>query len=255
MPGMHVAHVRRTRAAAAAITLAAAATIMTIGSGPATAATISTLAATPNPVNLTVGSGSQPVTVALDSNCPNALGNGLSYSVSYGSYATALVTISGTSGAYHCGDAGATFTFTPIACGATSVTFDPVVGNKGGQNPKGVQNKVAGVTVSINVTDPANPTCSGGPTPGGGDRSAAPAVANMYLNSSDAAYIKACRQHVGNTNNWRGIVISAIAGWMPKPESIKDNLTVFPTEASWVNYVTNQVDYYCGATTTPSPSM
>lgn len=50
-------------------------------------------------------------------------------------------------------------------------------------------------------------------------------------------------------------MISDLAGWMPKPESIKDDPTVFPTDASWVNYVTNQVDYYCGATTTPSPSL
>lgn len=231
---------------ACVVAVASAAALLTTTGGNATAApTVSNLVATPNPVNLTVGGSAQAVTVALDSNCPNALGTGLSYSVTYGSYDTTIVTISGTSGSYHCGDAGATFTFTPVACGTTSVTFDPVVGNKGGVNPSGVQNKVAGVTVPVTVTDPNNPTCSGG-TNQGGDRPAAPAVANMYLNSSDSAYIKACRQHVGGGSNWRGIVISDIAGWMPLPESIKDDLTVFPTDASWINYVTARVDYYCG---------
>ncbi|MGN6162380.1 MAG: hypothetical protein ACTHOG_11855 [Marmoricola sp.] len=223
--------------------------------GSATAATVSNLIATPNPVSLTVGGAAQPVSVVLDSNCPNALNNGLTYSVATGAYNTSVVTVSGTSGSYHCGDAGATFTFTPVACGSTSVTFQPVVGNRGGVNPAGAQKKVGPVTVPVTVTDPNNPSCLSTGGGGGGDRPAAPAVANMYLNSSDAAYTKACRQHVGNTNNWRGIVISDIAGWMPLPESIKDDPSVFPDDASWVNYVTAQVDYYCGASSTPQPSM
>jgi hypothetical protein len=223
--------------------------------GAASAATVSNLIATPNAVSLTVGGASQPVTVALDSNCPNALTNGLSYSIATGSYNGTVVSVAGASGSYHCGDTGATFTFTPVACGSTSITFQPIVGNKGGQNPAGAQKKVGGVTVPVTVTDPLNPTCSGGGGGGGGNRPAAPAVANMYLNSSDAAYIKACRQHVGGTNNWRGIVISSVAGWMPLPESIKDDTSIFPTDADWVNYVTAQVDYYCGAAATPQPSM
>lgn len=253
MTGKRLARNRWLRRAAVA-TAAVSTTFLTLTSGTASAATVSSLIATPNPVNLVVGGSAQQVTVVLDSNCPNALGNGLSYSITNGSYDTGIVTISGVSGSYHCGDAGATFTFTPVACGTTSVTFEPVVGNKNGQNPRGIQNKVSGVTVPVNVTDPLNPGCTGG-TNQGGDRPAAPAVANMYLNASDAAYIKACRQHVGGTSNWRGIVISDIAGWMPTPESIKDDTSVFPTDADWVDYVTNQVDYYCGATTTPSPPL
>ena len=248
----------RSNMALKASVVAAVSTVALLASnvGLATAApAVSNLVASPTSVSLTVGGSSQPVTLALDTNCPNALGTGLSYSVTYGSFDGTVVTISGSSGSYHCGDVGATFTFTPVACGSTSVTFQPVVGNKGGQNPGGVQKKVAGVTVPVTVTDPNNPTCSGGGGNQGGNRPAAPAVANMYLNSSDSAYIKACRQHVGGTNNWRGIVISSIAGWMPLPESIKDDLTVFPTDASWINYVTAQVDYFCGAASTPQPSM
>lgn len=229
--------------------------LLTTMYGPASAAPSSTLIATPNPVALEVGGPSQAVSVALDSGCVNALKNGLTYSVAVGTYNSAIVTVGGASDSYHCADSGATFTIAPVACGTTNVTFNPVVGNNGGQNPRGVQNMLSGVTVPVTVTDPADPDCGTTVTPGDG-RPAAPAVANMYLKASDSAYSTACKKAFKNAASWRGNLISMIAGWMPKPESIKDDPSHFPTDASWTNYVTNQVDYFCkvpGAS--PSPAL
>lgn len=231
--------------------------LLSVVVGTANAAPSSTLVATPGAVSLVVGGPSQAVNVVLDSGCVNALKNGLHYTVAVGTYNSSIATVSGTSGAYNCGDSGATFTIAPVACGTTNVTFNPVVGNNGGQNPKGVQKMLSGVTVPVTVTDPANPTC-GTITPGDGrGRPAAPAVANMYLNASDPAYSAACKKVAfKNAPSWRGNLISTVAGWMPKPESIKDDLSVFPTDNDWVNYVTNQVDYFCKVPgSTPSPAL
>jgi len=73
------------------------------------------------------------------------------------------------------------------------------------------------------------------------------AVANHYLNNSDNAYLSHCKSTVGGGKDWRGRVITAITAWMPLPESIKNDTTLYPTDDDWINYVTAQVDVICGA--------
>jgi hypothetical protein len=46
--------------------------------------------------------------------------------------------------------------------------------------------------------------------------------------------------------NWRGTVISTIADAMPKPESVKDDLTRFPTDADWVGFVKTNLGSFGG---------
>jgi hypothetical protein len=111
----------------------AVAAVALVSAEPAQAVVVSQLVATPSSVNVAVGA-SQNVTVKLNSGCPNALGTGLTYSVAVGTFNGAIVSVTGTSGSYHCTTAtGASFQFTGIACGTTSVRFDPVVGNRGGR--------------------------------------------------------------------------------------------------------------------------
>jgi hypothetical protein len=98
----------------------------------------------------------------------------------------------------------------------------------------------------VTVTDPADPTCSSGPPPVHSGRPAAPAVTNRYLRSSSTAYSATCKATLGGTASWHGILIRKVTKWMPKPESVKDNHTRFPTDDSWINYVTAQVDIFCG---------
>lgn len=242
----HRARSTGLRAVAALVCTGAAAALALAGAGSAQAAIESSLVASPTSVSVQVGGG-QDVNVKLDAGCPNALGTGLTYSVAVGTFNSAVVSVSGTSADYHCAASGATFHFTGIACGTTSVRFDPVVSNNGGQNPKGIQNKLGGTTVPVTVTDPLDPNCSNSPPPVGGGRPAAPAVTNAYLRASSAAYNDACKAAFGDKANWHGQLIQKITKWMPKPESVKDDLTQFPTDASWINYVTAQVDIFCGA--------
>src|SRR2546423_365206 len=65
---------------------------------------------------------------------------------------------------------------------------------------------------------------------GSGKSGNSPAVANALINTVDGL-ASACQK--GRGKNWRGDVISTIANNMPKPESIKDDLSVYPTDADW----------------------
>lgn len=243
--------------------LAAAASTLLVGvglAGSANAAVVSYLTATPSSVTLDLsGVNTAQVNVGLDSNCINALGapgkNSPTYSVLVGTYDTTIVTVTGTSSSYKCSNAGATFTFTGMACGTANVPFDPAVANAGGQDPGGLQNKLGGTSVDVTVIDSLSldPNCGGqinNPPPGG--RPAAPAVANHYLNFVvDSSYIASCKHTVGGGSNWRGIVISDVAAWMPLPESIKDDTSVFPNDWDWYSFVYSAVNAICGGTSLP----
>src|SRR5439155_18017935 len=123
------------------------------------------------------------------------------------------------------------------------VNFDPVAG------AQGQQNKMAGTVVPVTVTD-NSATCGGGGGGGGGgtgDRPAAPAVANAYLNASDSTVLSACKAAVGGAKSWRGDLISFIASSMPKPESNKEAPPVgaFTSADDWISYVVSEVNTKC----------
>jgi hypothetical protein len=224
---------------------------------------ISSLVSTPASVTLDLANpiahpNPQSVSVQLDpATCVNPLVNGMTYGISLKTgYDASVVGVSGGGGSFQCGSnpAAASFTLTGAACGSTTVGFHPVVSNKPGHDPNGVQDKLGDGSVAVTVIDSAHPdlpNCAGSvvnpPTLG---NPAAPAVANAYLDASGAAMAKTCKQYIGS-NNWRGIVISAIAAWMPRPESLKDVDFPLPDQRTWNDYVTAQVDYYCGTSATP----
>jgi hypothetical protein len=219
------------------------------GTGPLAlaAAKTSSLVATPNPVALdpTTPKTTQVVTVALDSNCSNALDNGHTYSITAVSSNTGAATVSPSeSGALHCGS-NASFTVTSVCNGSAAVNFLPVVDN----GAPGLQNKLGGTSVPVTVTGYDPLVCTGS-TGGGDDRPAAPSVTNAYLNVSAGA-TAACKATFNNAKSWRGSVVSFIAGWMPKPESIKSNTTIFPDPGDWVAYVESEVNHKCGITGIP----
>ena len=204
--------------------------------------------------NVAPNANPQSLTVGLDANCPNALAGGLSYGVSVGTFDTSIVKVDQTSGdsGLQCTKNGpgqpAGFNVTGLKCGKVNVPFDPIIGNNGNGNPGGQQGKVGGTSVAVTVFDSNDPTCGGTTTttPSGSGLPAAPGVANTYIGASSTTYAKNCKNFV-NTNNWRGVVISAVAAWMPRPESLKDDPTVFPgyTGVSWETYVTSEVDHLC----------
>lgn len=220
------------------------------------AAPSSSLVVTPSSMvidlqNTLANPSSQSLTVGLDSNCINPLSGGVTYGVLAGSFTAGVAAIQQNSGAsgLQCGQS-ASFTVTGQACGQVTIPFDPIVGNKGGQNPGGLQKQLGGGSLTVTVEDSLSldPNCGGTVTslPGSGGRPAAPAVANYYLNNSDSTYLKNCQNFLKVGNKWRGVVISDIAGWMPLPESQKDDTTKWLTDDDWMNFVSAQVDYFCG---------
>jgi hypothetical protein len=184
---------------------------------------------------------STSVNVKLDSNCIAAFKVGQSYTITAVSSDPGIATVSpSVSNALQCAGSGANFTVTAVCNGTTTLNFEPVAG------PKGIQDKVAGTTVSVTVTNATSATCGTTPPPGGGTRPAAPAVANAYLNAN-SALVAACKTAFASSKNaWRGALISTIADWMPKPESIKDDTTAYPTANDWISYVQAKVNALCG---------
>lgn len=237
-------------ATAVAASMAGAATLTTASADPK----ISTLIANPTTVTVDLAnSAGVPVTVALDSGCSAAFKQGQQYSITATVGLPVVATVApSVSGALNCnGDPtkgavnSATFTIKAKCVTAptkTTVNFTPVAG------PPGIQNKLAGTSIEVNVTNAAATTCDGGGViEEGGDNPAAPAVANAYLNANpDAA--KACKDHFG-TKSWRGSAISGVAAIMPTPESIKDTMDA----DAWVNQVvTTMLDPVCGITPPPA---
>src|SRR4051794_20598127 len=151
---------------------------------------VSTLVATPSPasnIDVSVAPTSTTVNVALDNQCSNAFNVGQNYAITATSANTGVATVApGVSGALNCSSVkgsatSATFTLTAVCNGTTTVNFLPVAG------PKGLQDKVAGTSVNVTVTNTAAATCGGTTGGGGGTRPAAPAVTNAYLNANSVA--------------------------------------------------------------------
>lgn len=140
------------------------------------------------------------------------------------------------------------FTITGLAPGTTTLSFTPVATNRG------LQRKLSDVPATVLVVvdgggqqcDPqSDPNCN----PQQGSRPAAPAVANMlidgnYLGAPDVA--TACKAYFHNAKSWRGSTISNVAAIMPLPESVKDDLSVYPTFADWENEVLDLLSATCG---------
>src|SRR5205823_3098277 len=120
--------------------------------------------------------------------------------------------------------------------------FDAVAKNQG------LQKKIGGTTISIVVIDSTGTTsdCTTTNTcpPVTVGRPAAPAVANALLNTVDG--LASSCQKVFKGKNWRGDVISTIAHNMPTPESVKDDLTLYPTDADWVAFVKSSLGNFSG---------
>ena len=208
----------------------------------------SSLVANPTSLNLdVVNNPSQTVTVNLDANCLNVFKSGQTYSITAtSSDLTGATTVSpAQSDALQCPPAkkgaptSATFSVSAV-CPPTSATisFAPVAG------PAGIQKKLSGTSISVTVTDVTNSCGGGGGGGGGGDGSnpAAPAVTNAYLNANPA--VTAACQAAFPANHWRGQVISFIAHWMPRPESLKD--TYFADPNDWILYVETEDNVLCG---------
>ncbi len=250
------------RVLTAATGAAAVVTVATMVSVASAAPPHSTLVSTPSTVTFDISSATvQNVAVGLDSGCQNVFVKGQTYSITANSENTSVATVNPpASGALNCNFNGtnptATFTISTYsyssdptkACNAvagspTAVDFTPVAG------PYGIQKQLSGAQVAVTVTDTTN-LCGGDQNPGGGGggdiRPAAPAVANGYLNASPAAY-DACKATFSPSagKGWRGATISAIAAWMPKPESVKEDTTIFPDASDWVAYVRSEVDHLC----------
>lgn len=238
---------RRAVVTAAVITAGGA----TIGVQAAKAAPpASSLVASPTALSLDVAGvgnpSSAPVSVQLDpSTCLNVFTAGQTYTITANSSdTTGATSVTGDSGPLQCAPArqgvatSATFTVTAV-CPATSATiyFAPVSG------PPAIQKKLSGTSVAVTVTDTSN-SCTVIPPPPtpGGPNPAAPAVTNAYLNANSAV-AGTCQSTIGG-RNWRGQLLSFIAHWMPRPESVKD--TYFTDSNDWILYVETEVNQACG---------
>ena len=236
--------------------------VAALGLLPAAAAQpASSLVANPSTVSIDMSApAGVPVAVNLDpSTCLNALQNGAgqSYSITAVVQDTSVASVSpDQSAALNCSGAkglptSAQFTVSvnPLLCNAsglasTSVLFDPVT------SPPGQASKLSGVSIPVNVSNV--PACvippPPPPPPPGNGRPAAPAVAAATLIADNGgALTQACKANVPyKGNGWFGAVISAVAGSMPKPESVKD--TDFSTDSDWITYVQTALTAICSGT-------
>ena len=226
--------------AVAAMTFGA---MVTLGSAQAAPPEVSYLQASPTGVTVDVNPAavspahSANVVVGLDSNCPNAVAHGQSYGIAPDVSPYVSVSPASVSG-LKCGQT-ATFAISGVAAtptGGIDLPFNPV------NSAPGQQRKLGGTTVHVVVIDTTGGGCTTDcPTASG--RPAAPAVANAYL-GDDPGLVSACKATFG-AKAWRGTVISKVADWMPKPESIKDDTTVFPEDSDWIIYVQTAVNGLC----------
>jgi hypothetical protein len=207
------------------------------------------------PITLTGPGDSEQFSTRLDTNCANAFesnGLGQTYSITATSSSPGTVGVSpAESQGLKC-EAGkknaptvGTFTATapltlcgPNATVHATISLMPVAGNNGQQK------KMTG-PLPVAVTVEGVPACAEGQgePPTQGTVAAAPSVANAYLNADDGSLTAACKANVTyKGNGWRGAVISSVAAWMPKPESVKNVLD----ETAWVDYVRTEVRHICG---------
>lgn len=178
------------------------------------------------------------VNVKLDGNCPAVYGAGQKYGIAAISDHTAVAKVSPASkDGLKCGSAATAFTITGVGNGGADITFDPVA------KTQGLQKKLGGVVLHVTVKNISGSSNNGGGPPGH-KRPAAPAVANAYLGNS-ATLVTACQTKYGH--NWRGAVITQVAHWSAagKWSTKKDNLTLFPTDDSWVQKVQGVVNTLC----------
>jgi len=236
---------------------AGAAMLTAVAVTPASAApTASAVVLSPTSLDFTAIGQSAPVVAGLDSNCPNVIdaskGQAFDISATGGDGSVATVTRTSSVGSrQNCADT-INFSVTAVGCGTTTWTFLPVVVNKNNFAEPGLQKKVQSTTFTVTVTDP---NCVTTPPPSGGQRAAAPAVANAYINANGArdSFTLLCTngsyKKFGKT--WRGALINDVAAGMPKPESIKDDTSYFPTDGDWSQYVIDGVTALCSGS---SPS-
>jgi hypothetical protein len=254
---------RVSRARFALVSVAAASAALVVAAPMASSANphVSNLVSATSEVDLQIplltdpvtANPTQNVTVNLDPlTCPNALDGGLTYSVTATTDDTAVATVAGpiADAALQCTGThtNATFTVSPVACGSTNVNFFPVVANPSGKLPPGAQGKVGSLSIPVVITDANDAECGGsGQGDGGGDRPAAPSVANSYIYAAGTTLTDQCKQHgfVQKGKFSRGGLISQIAAWMPRPESVKDDTNLYPDADNWIDYVRSAVDAYC----------
>jgi hypothetical protein len=204
------------------------------------------------------GDHTATVYTKLDTNCPNVFVDpsdkakaGQKYSIGTSFNPTGIAGVSPANPSGLICSSTTAFTITGLTGGTTTLSFTPMAKNRGLQNkltdvPATVTVVVDGGTTSdFCVDNPEDPSCLPQDS-----RPAAPAVANMLIDSQIAYtpdIAAACSGHFG-AKSWRGSTISYVALNMPKPESVKDDLTQYPTFVSWENKVLDLLSGACGTT-------
>jgi len=217
----------------------ATATAGVFAAGAASAAQVKThVTVSPGgPFTLTnPGSLTQIVTVGLDSNCLNALGNGQTFGIAASTDNSAVATVSPASfSGLQCGQTH-DFTITGVGDGGATIHFDAVA-------KPGLQKQTAGQSANVTVTGfgTVNPP----PNPGGHSRPGAPAVANAYISSDVQA--AACKTAYDGAKNWHGRLIRDVAHWAAENHlgKAKNDTTRFPTDNDWITYVQTEVNTLC----------
>ena len=183
------------------------------------------------------GTPMQVVTVGLDSNCLQALKNGNDFSIAASTDNSAVATVSPASfGPLQCGQTH-DFTITGVGDGGATIHFDAVT-------KPGLQKQTAGGSTNVTVTGFGTPNPS--PNPDGHSRPAAPAVTNGYL-KVDSAEADTCKAAYGGGHNWHGRLMKDVAKWGATNHlgKAKNDLTQFPTDSDWLDYVKAKVQSLC----------
>lgn len=220
------------------------ATLVVGSAGIATAGTVSHLQVTSPATPITIDySGPHAVTIALklDNNCPVVFSNpeAQDYGIAAVSDAPGVATVSPASVSGLKCSTVSSFVVTAVANGGATVRFDPIAKNRG------LQKKLAGVSVNVTVTN--FPTDGNGGNPPGHKRPAAPAVANAYL--TNPALVSACKTAYATAgHHWRGALIRTVARWSATNHlsSKKDNTSIYLTDNDWIQFVQAKVNTLCG---------
>jgi hypothetical protein len=252
---------RRRAVVGCAAVVAATATLT--ASPLATAAPFSALVATPGgtlgPIDVNTNTDpllgavtslphSVTVSVSLDTaTCLASLKKGQTYGIS--AQGTSYASVSPTSvNSLKCGSTPTVFTISAVQATPLDVNSDPTATTINflalGPN-NGIGKKLGDTSTAVTVVDTTSIVgqCTVNCPPLDEGLPAAPAVANSYLNQGNPV-TGACQTKYGN--KWRGVVISHIADWMPRPESAKNTWAADHAGQTWWDYVTGEVDSYCG---------
>ena len=216
-----------------------------LAAGPATAAQVKThVTVSPaGPFTFTNGGTvSQIVTVGLDANCLQALGNSQTFGIAASTDNAAVATVSPSSWppantpGLQCGQTH-DFTITGVGDGGATIHFDAVA-------KPGLQKQTAGN--SVNVTVSGFGTVNPPPNPDGHARPAAPAVTNAYL-GANSAEATTCQAAYGGGHNWHGRLIRDVAKWAATNHlgKAKNDTTRFPGDNDWISYVQTEVNTLC----------